>query len=144
LPELNDTPLRFVMKVRLYCRSTTKDASVDPENLAIQLQRRRKLMSRKDAVLLASRVFALLLTVGTLVEVSYLPEFVQSFLRYSADGPALTPSMQHLRHYDLIRLAFLITRIVGYSFMARWIYKGGPEVEELFLPSASDEGTSQS
>jgi hypothetical protein len=39
-------------------------------------------------------------------------------------------------------MAFLVTRVVGYSLMARWLYKGGPEIEELLLPGAP-ESTSQ-
>jgi hypothetical protein len=34
----------------------------------------------------------------------------------------------------LLAIGFLITRIVGYSLLARWLFRGGHEVEELLLP----------
>ncbi len=98
-------------------------------------------MSRRDAVVLASRTLALLLAMWALNEVSYLPETLHSFLRYINQEPASSTGLQYLRHYHLIRLGFLVTRIVGFSLMARWLYKGGPEVEELLLqPSPQENG----
>jgi hypothetical protein len=91
------------------------------------------LISRKDALLLTSRSLALLLTVSALAEISYLPEFLHSFFRYINQEPGSTTS-QYWRHYYLIRLGFLVVRIVGFSHMARWLYRGGPEVEELLFP----------
>jgi hypothetical protein len=95
-------------------------------------------MSRKDAVLLASRALALLFTVSALGEVSYLPEFLHSFLHYLNREPTAT---QYSQHYYLIRLSFLVTRIIGFSLIARWLYRGGPEIEELLLPSAAEENS---
>ena len=100
-------------------------------------------MSKKDAVLLASRALALLLTVWALSDVSSMPEQVHSFLHYLRQEPTSSPGVDYLRHYYLIRLCFLVTRIVGFSLMARWLFKGGPEVEELFLPSQPDENAAQ-
>src|SRR5579859_7534191 len=93
-------------------------------------------MSRKDAVVLAARTLAALLTVWALTDVSYLPERLHSFVYYlSQEAPTSSASGEHFRHYYLIGLGFLIVRIVGYSPMARWLYKSGPEVEELLLPA---------
>jgi hypothetical protein len=91
-------------------------------------------MSRKDAVVLASRTLAVLLTVWSLTEVSHLPGTVHSFLNYLNREPASSPGVEYMRHSYLIALGFLITRIVGYSLMAMWLYRGGPEIEELLLP----------
>jgi hypothetical protein len=41
---------------------------------------------------------------------------------------------EYLRQRYLIDLGFLITRIVGYSLTARWLFKAGPELEQLFSP----------
>jgi hypothetical protein len=90
-------------------------------------------MSRKDVLLLASRGLAVLLTITALAEISYLPEFLNSFLRYR---DALGSS---LRSYYLIRTGFLVVRIVGYSLAARWLFKGGPEIEELLLPASEND-----
>jgi hypothetical protein len=100
-------------------------------------------MSRKDALVLASRTLALLLTVWALGEASGLPESLHSFLRYINQEPGSSTGIQYLRHYYLIRLGFLVTRIVGFSLMARWLYKGGPEVEELLLYPAPQENAVQ-
>jgi len=96
-------------------------------------------MSRRDALVLASRALAFLLGVWALSEVSYLPESLHSFLRYINQEPGSSPAIQYWRHYHLIRLGFIVTRIVGFSLMARWLYKGGPEVEELLSPSSLHE-----
>jgi len=89
-------------------------------------------MSRKDAVVLASRTLALLLMVWALVEASYLPQSLHSFLRYINQEPGSSTAIQYWRHYHLIGLSFVVTRMVGFSLLARWLYRGGPEVEELF------------
>jgi hypothetical protein len=96
-------------------------------------------MSRKDAVVLASRTLVLLMAVWALAEASSLPESLLSFLRYSNQEPASSTAAQYWRHYHLITLGFLVTRITGFSFLARWLYKGGSDVEQLLLPSASQE-----
>jgi hypothetical protein len=96
-------------------------------------------MSRKDALVLASRALALLFAVWALGEASYLPEFLHSFRRYISQEPGSSTSIQYWRHYYLIRLGFLVVRIVGFSLLASWLYKGGPEVEELLLHPAAQE-----
>jgi hypothetical protein len=78
-----------------------------------------------------------LLIVSVLVEASYLPERVH--LRYLYSQPAASNSIQHGRHYYPISLGFLVTRIVGFSLVGRGLYRGGPEVEKLLLPSADPE-----
>ena len=101
-------------------------------------------MSRRDAVVVASRALSVLLTVWALTEVSYLPEFLHSLLHYSDQGLQASASyLQYMHRYYLLRVGFLVTRIVGYFLMARWLYKAGPEIEELLLPFAHDEETRQ-
>jgi hypothetical protein len=96
-------------------------------------------MSRKDAVVMASRALSMVLTLWALAGVSVLPETVYAFLRYG-NQQATSAYLEYWHHEHLIVLGFLITPIVGYSLMARWLYKGGPDVEQLFLPSAPEEG----
>jgi hypothetical protein len=95
-------------------------------------------MSRRDAVVLASRTLAVLLTVWALEELSYLPETIQSFLRYVHPE---TVNAEHLSHYYLLRLGFMLTRLIGFSLIARWLYQGGPDIAELLLPSAIEDTT---
>lgn len=96
-------------------------------------------MSREDAVSIVSRSLSVLFTVFALVEMSYLPEFVHSYLRYTGEGVTQTSYVEYMHHYHLLRAGFLIARIVGYLLFARWFYKGGPAIEDLLLPSHVDE-----
>jgi hypothetical protein len=96
-------------------------------------------MSRRDAVVLAARVLALLLTVWAVTDISYLPASVFSYLRYSNELPLFSPARNYWGHYHLISLGFLIIRIIGFSLVARWLYRCGPDVEELLLPSSLHE-----
>jgi len=95
-------------------------------------------MSREDAIVLASRTLALFLTVWVLSDLCYVPERVYSFLRYSLQGSALSPGSDYWYHSYAISLGILIVRIVGLSLTARWLFKGGPSVTKLFLPSDQD------
>src|SRR5260370_6936178 len=91
-------------------------------------------MSREDALVLASRALALLFAVWALGEVSYLPERLHSFLHYVNQEPGSSTAIQYLRPYYLITLGFLLTSILGFSLLARWICKGGPQLKALFSP----------
>lgn len=99
-------------------------------------------MSRQDAVTLASRSLATLLTLWVLADISYLPAEVLGFRHYvnhEISSSSNVEYWQYWRHHYLIELSFLVTRIVGLSLMAWWLYKGGPEIEELLLPSGIEE-----
>jgi hypothetical protein len=75
----------------------------------------------------------MLLIVWALTEASLVPAALYSFLRYNNAGLTLA-STEYWRHHYLIELGFLITRIVGYSLTSRWLFKAGPEVQQLLLP----------
>ncbi|MGA8622022.1 MAG: hypothetical protein WB660_26320 [Candidatus Sulfotelmatobacter sp.] len=74
-------------------------------------------------------------------EASYSPERLHSFLHYIDQEPGTATFLEYRWHYDLITLGFLVIRVVGFSLMAKWLYKGGPEVEELLSPPAAQEKT---
>jgi len=96
-------------------------------------------MSRRDAVLLAARTLAVLLTVWALNEVSHLPGALHSFLHYLNRESPTSPYVEYMRHSYLIALGFVVTRIVGYALIARWLYRGGPEIEEMLLPAPEQD-----
>jgi hypothetical protein len=52
------------------------------------------MIARKDAVTLASRTLATLLTVWALADVSYLPERAHSFLHYLNHEPASSTAIE--------------------------------------------------
>ena len=93
-------------------------------------------MSRRDAVVLTSRLLAVLLSIYALTELSYLPSVVFSFLHH-AEGLSL--ASQYWRHYYLLSLGFLVARIIGFSLMSMWVFHCGPDIEELLLPASLRE-----
>jgi hypothetical protein len=96
-------------------------------------------MSRKEVVLLGSRLLATLLTVWALSELSSLPGSVYSFLHYADGVSVMSGAAQYLRHHYLMSLGFLVVRIVGFSLVATWLFRCGPDVEEFLLPTALQE-----
>jgi hypothetical protein len=92
-------------------------------------------MSREDIVVLASRVLAVLMMILALTEASYLPERVYAFSHYAQTLLASPSATEYYRHLNLIYLGFLIARIIGLSLIARWLFRGGPEVSEWLLPT---------
>ena len=94
-------------------------------------------MSSKDTVILASRTLAVLLMVWALSEISSLPGNLYSFLHYASQD-RLSSGFEYYRHLHLIALGFLFIRILGFSLVARWLFKGGPEIEELLLPASEE------
>jgi len=72
-----------------------------------------------------------------------LPERVIAYLHYANEATASSAATQYWRHYELIALGFLITRIIGFSLLAVRLRKGGSEVEELLLPSATEENSAR-
>jgi hypothetical protein len=100
-------------------------------------------MSRTDAVVLASRTLALLLIVWALTEVAALPAYLQSYIYYSRHTalPSNLEYLQYTSHHYFIDIGFCITKIVGYSLLARWLFRGSPEVSELFLPGVLSDNS---
>ena len=91
-------------------------------------------MTRRDAIVLGSRLLAIFLTIGTLAKLTYLPSYLDSFLRYASHVTPTSSANDYLRHHYLIELGFLVTRIIGYALTAAWLFRCGPDIEELLLP----------
>jgi hypothetical protein len=100
-------------------------------------------MSRKDAAVLASRALAVLFIVWAFSEASSLPERVHSFIHYMDGNPVSTTFIEYRRHYYLISLGFAVIRVVGFSLLAAWLYRGGPDVEELLSPTTPRQNPGQ-
>ena len=66
-----------------------------------------------------------------------------SFLRYANQDATSSAAIYWRRHHYFIEISFLVTRILAFSLLARWLYKGGPQVEELLFPSDVQENTTQ-
>lgn len=100
-------------------------------------------MNRRDALVIGSRALAVLFSVWALAEVSYLPSAIYSFLHYADQGTSSSGAMLYWRHHYLMALGFLITRIVGYCLMAMWLYRCGPDIDQLLLPAHLRENAGQ-
>jgi hypothetical protein len=77
--------------------------------------------------------------VWALTEGSHLPGMVYTFNHYATVELSSASATQYYRHSDLISLGFMIARIIGFSLLSRWLFKGGPEVFELLLPTTVHE-----
>lgn len=96
-------------------------------------------MSREEAIVLASRTLAVLMMVWALGEVCALPQALILYTRYLHLGPFPTESAQHWRQYYTVEIGFLITKILGFALLARWLFRGGPEVAALMMPTTQSE-----
>ena len=99
-------------------------------------------MSREEAVCLASRALAFIFVTSALVELSHVPEFVQTFLyyaKYAVTSSTNTQYVEYCRHHSLVELGFLVVRTVGFALVSVWLFKGDPEVGALLLPVTSRE-----
>jgi hypothetical protein len=100
-------------------------------------------MSKRDAVVLASRTLALLMLLWTFSEFCSLPESALSYLHYARYEPA-TARVDYMPHYHLALLAVTVAKIFGFSVMALWLYGAGPGVAETLLPGEADKDLTQS
>ena len=96
-------------------------------------------MSRKEAIVIASRALAVLMTIWALSDLCSLPAYIHSFQHYMSRDTAPFPTIEYYQRQNLLSLSFLVTKIIGFSLVARWLYKGGPEVEELLFPSTPEK-----
>lgn len=93
-----------------------------------------KTISRREAVVLGSRVLATLLSVWAFSTLSCVPETAYAFARYT-EGPMSTAASGYWKHHYLMVLGFEIMRLIGYSLMAVWLFRSGSDIEELLLPA---------
>jgi hypothetical protein len=100
-------------------------------------------MSKNDAVLLVSRTLVLYLILWVLTDLTYLPGLLFSFIHYWRQAPPLSANNTYYRELDLIGLVFHLTKIIGLSILAGWLYRGGASVGALLLPSALQPNPAQ-
>jgi hypothetical protein len=88
-------------------------------------------MTKRDAVVLASRALALYLICWGLNELTILPQVIFQFRHHGS-----TAAHDYLWNYYRIELTFYIVRTVALFIAAEWLIKCGPGVHKYFLPSA--------
>jgi len=92
-------------------------------------------MSKKDAVVIASRVLALYFFCWFLSDVTYLPSHLLAVLHY-ASFRNLSPTESYFYSYDRVGLGFLYVRILGLLFASWLFYRCGPRVQRFLLNSS--------
>jgi hypothetical protein len=71
---------------------------------------------------------------------SELPQAIYAFQHYGV-GTVTNAGGDYWRHHYLMVLGFMTTRIIGYSLMAAWLFRCGPEIDELLVPAHLMEGS---
>jgi hypothetical protein len=97
------------------------------------------IMTRKDAVLLASRALALYLIAWGLNDLSYVPQAVLSFRH----NTSVLYTNSYLRTYYGLALVVHVLRSIALFVAAAWLYRCRGRVQAFFLPpetSASLDG----
>ena len=86
-------------------------------------------MTKRDAVVLASRALALYLICWALSDITHLPQIILEF-RHHGTAAAHDSGWNYYR----VDLTFYIVRIVALFVTAEWLIKGGDGVYRFFLP----------
>jgi hypothetical protein len=90
-------------------------------------------MSKKELVLLASRVFALLLFSWALAEITYLPERLFALFHHLNERSVLATHDYWSTYYAII-ITFLAARIFVLLIAAVLFWKCGMWLQNLLLP----------
>ena len=89
-------------------------------------------MTKQEGILFARRGFGLYLTVWGLVELTYVPSALMSFLHH-----LLTAGYHdYLFAYYGLSLSLHAVRLVGLFVAARWLLKSGDGVAQFFCPGS--------
>jgi len=101
-------------------------------------------VSRRDAILLISRALAVVEFVNALVEITYLPVRIMSFLHHERQVSVLVVSATDAfyRSYYAVDIAFLFARCIGLLLLAWVLWHCGPWVEQVLLPKREEPGQS--
>jgi hypothetical protein len=97
-------------------------------------------MTKREAVHLVSRLFALIQLVTAALEASYLPERLMSLHHYTnrIGNLGLPLPDSYLGSYYNITVALLIARIGGLLVLAVIFWNCGPWVERILLPERDE------
>ena len=88
-------------------------------------------MPRKEVTLLVARALALYLICWALADVTYVPERVLSLRHALSERGPLKSGPYYVLYYRETMIAAIV-RILGLSFGAGILWKGGPGVQRLF------------
>ena len=100
-----------------------------------------RLMSRKEAITILGRLFAIYLFVWIVVDFSYLLEYLFSAWHYLIESSSAA-SRDYWAGYYRVRTGLCALRILGFLAAARFFWTGGPKLEKLLWPLPADSGDS--
>ena len=92
-------------------------------------------MSKRDAVLIASRAFALYFFCWAADNVTYIPGRLHSLSYHRS----VLYSENYFHRADMISLVSLIVRVAVLLAAAVWFYRSGPRLQSFFIPSQREE-----
>jgi hypothetical protein len=88
-------------------------------------------LSTREAVTIASRAFAIYFLAWLVLDLSYLPSQLFSFLHHQLAMGAGGQN-PYWRNYDLISLVLNVLRILALFFAVQWFYRSGPGIHAYF------------
>ena|ERR1017187_1305145 len=91
-------------------------------------------MNRKEVVRLVSRALSISFGIAALIDTTYLPERLYSYVFYATRAKSLAATVGDVHFYntDRIEVGFLFLRIAIYLLIAVALWKCKPWVERLF------------
>jgi hypothetical protein len=95
-------------------------------------------MSRKEIVLLVSRALAIIQFVSAVLEITYLPERLVSFIHYVGRFDDLATTDGYWGTYYRVQIGFLFMRIIIQLVLTVIFWNCGPWIERTLLPSPAD------
>ena len=90
-------------------------------------------MTKRDAVVLVSRVAGLYLLIWALEGATYLPAYTLSFMHRLNDYSVVLGSSYYRSLYT-VELVAAIVRIAGLLIVSAWFFHAGPRLQALLLP----------
>jgi len=93
----------------------------------------RSTVTRRDAVILVSRLIGLYLLVWALDNATNLPAYSFSVAHRLGEYSVVLGS-SYLRSLDLIELVACMVRVVGLLALSAWFFHAGPRLQALLLP----------
>jgi hypothetical protein len=93
-------------------------------------------MTKRDAVILVSRVIGLYLLIWALDNATYLPAYTFSFAHRINDYSVVLGSSYYRSLYT-IELVAAMVRVVGLLIVSAWCFHAGPRLQAFLLPPES-------
>ena len=102
-------------------------------------------LTTRQAILIASRLFAVYLLFWVVVDITELPREIHSVVSYARTGTALGFSLLGGLHQSYLFRTYVfyllgnILRISLWLMIAGWFYRCGPRIQNFLLPPETAE-----